>query len=112
MKVLERIVLENGVEIQLEDWNMENSEKFPKLYGYTIAAYPIAKNGNWIIKKNNPFRLSIPCNNYVGYTNEMVLSDYMRLKLGEITLEDLSEKYGDKEKAKYFMGLRDTLPQW
>ena len=112
MKVLERTFLENGVSIQLEDWHMENTEAYPNLYGYTIAAYPNAKNENRIIKKNKPFRLSIPFNSYTGYTDEMVLTDFMRLKLGEIKLEDLSERYYNRDKDKYFMGLIDKMPQW
>lgn len=112
MKVLERAETINGVAIQLEDWHMENTEAYPNLYGYTIGAYPIAKNDNWIIKKNRTFRLSIPFNSYTGYTDEMVLADYEKLKSGEISLEDLSDRYYNRDKDKYFMGLIDTIPHW
>ena len=111
-KILERAETPNGVKIQLEDWHMENTEEFPNLHGYTIGAYPIAKNGNWIIERNRPFRLTISFNSYTGYTDEMVLADYEKLKSGEITLEDLSERYWNRDKDKYFMGLIDTMPEW
>lgn len=111
-KILERTKTPDGTAIQLEDWHMENTEEFPDLYGYTIGAYPVAKNGNVFIKKNETFRLTISFNNYTGYTDEMVLADYEKLKSGEISLEDLSERYWNRDKDKYFMGLIDTMPQW
>lgn len=114
MKVIEIAETPNGVAIQLEDWHMENTEAFPNLHGYTIGAYPIAKNtGVWgIPKKDKTFRLTIAFNSYTGYTDEMVLADFMKLKLGEITLEDLSERYWNRDKDKYYMGLIDAMPQW
>lgn len=111
-KILETTETPDGTVIQLEDWHMENTEKFPNLYGYTIGAYPVAKNGSYFIRKNEKFRLTISFNNYTGYTDEMVLADYEKLKFGIITLEDLSERYWNRDKDKYYMGLIDTMPQW
>lgn len=112
MKVIERAETPNGVKIQLEDWHMENTEAHPNLYGYTIGAYPIAKNESYFIRRNKTFRLSISFNSYTGYTDEMVLTDYEKLKSGEITLEDLSDRYYNRDKDKYYMGLIDTMPKW
>ena len=44
MQIIDRAVMADGTKIQLEDWHSENSEKYPDLHGYTIGAYPIAKN--------------------------------------------------------------------
>ena len=39
MEIIERAIMPNGTEIQLEDW----SEDFPGVCELTIGAYPIAK---------------------------------------------------------------------
>lgn len=88
MKVIERAVMPNGTEIQLEDWRENNTKKYPDLYGLTIGAYPIAKNTGkhrWI-ESGNTFRLSIPMNQYSGYTNDGVKVDFEALKNGEKSL--------------------------
>lgn len=46
MKVIDRAVMPDGTKIQLEDWHDENTKEYPDLHGYTIGAYPIAKNTN------------------------------------------------------------------
>ena len=108
MKVLEQTTI-NGIVIQLEDWHENNTEDFPNLYGYTIGAYPIAKNSDYFVKNNEPFRLTISFNPYAGYTDEKVLADYEKLKNGYITLEDLSDRYWNNKKDMYYMGLIDTM---
>lgn len=44
MKVLEKALTPDGIEIQLEDWSEHNTAEYPNVYGFTIGAYPIAKN--------------------------------------------------------------------
>lgn len=43
MKIIERCVLFDGAEIQLEDWSEQNTEKYLHLYGFTVGAYPVAQ---------------------------------------------------------------------
>ena len=45
-KIIDKAILSDGTKIQLEDWHSENTEKYPDLHGYTIGAYPIAKNAS------------------------------------------------------------------
>lgn len=107
MKVIDRAVTPDGIQIQLEDWHENNTEEYPLLYGYTIAAYPIAKNTSkygWI-RSGSKFRLDISCNNYRNYIDEMVLADYEALKNGTKTLEDLQEHFYNGNKDKYYLGL-------
>lgn len=54
-KIIDTAVMSDGTKIQLEDWHSENSEEYPNLYGYTIAAYPVAKNsGRFGLAKDWP----------------------------------------------------------
>ena len=60
-KIIDKAVLSDGTKIQLEDWHSENTKVYPDLHGYTIGAYPIAKNtsrSGWI-RKGETFRLGI-----------------------------------------------------
>lgn len=43
-KIIDKAVLSDGTKIQLEDWHENNTTNYPELYGYTIAAYPVAKD--------------------------------------------------------------------
>lgn len=107
MKVIERATMPDGTDIVLEDWTDENTEAYPDLYGFTIAAYPIAKNSGkkgWI-QCGDTFRLSIPYNSYSGYTNDMVKSDYESLKNGTKILQDLAEHFGNGEKSMWYLGM-------
>ena len=81
-KIIDSAVLSDGTKIQLEDWHSENSKEYPDLHGYTIGAYPIAKNTNkWgLIETGKKFRLTIARNEYANYTDDMVLADYETLK--------------------------------
>ena len=61
MEIIERAVMPNGTEIQLEDWNSRNTLKYPDVYGLAIGAYPIAKNtgkGRWV-ESSERFRLTV-----------------------------------------------------
>ena len=95
MKVLEKFTMPNGVEVQLEDWREHNKPKYPTLYGFTIAAYPVAlRTGKYRwVEAGDKFRLQISHNPYTGYTEEKVLADYEALKHGEKSLEDLSDHF-------------------
>jgi hypothetical protein len=107
MKIIEKSILKDGTEIQLEDWSEHNSEEYPDLYGLTIGAYPYAKRTGkyrWV-EGGKRFRLSISNNKYMGYTDEMVKQDYNDLISGKKTLEDLSEHFYNGDKDKYYMGL-------
>jgi len=95
MKIIEHAVMPNGTEILLEDWRDKNTLEYPDLYGLQISAYPIAKNTGkfrWI-KGGKTFRISIPMNQYVGYTNDDVKADFEALKSGEKGLEDLAAHF-------------------
>ena len=106
MKVIERIKLQDGTEAQLEDWRMNNTEKFPNLYGYTIAAYPIAQraSGNFI-KNGEKVRIAISFNRYRNYSNEEVKADFEALRNGEKTLADLREHFENPKEDAYILGL-------
>lgn len=113
MKVLEKAILKNGVQVQLEDWQNKNTAEYPALYGLTIAAYPIAErsDGYWI-KGGEKFRLQISYNQYANYTNEIVLADYRALVNGEKSLEDLADYFYYGEKDKWRLGMKtDYRPQ-
>lgn len=45
-EIIDKAISPDGIEIQLEDWHSENSKEYPDVHGYTIGAYPIAKNTN------------------------------------------------------------------
>lgn len=104
-KIIRRDILPNGTKVQLEDWSPCNTKEYPNLHGYTIGAYPIAKESTNFIKKGETFRLSIPHNPYDDYTGDKILQDYDDLLNGNKTLEDLAEYYYDATKAKYLMGI-------
>jgi hypothetical protein len=107
MKVIERAVMPNGTDIQLEDWSKHNSKEYPDLYGLTIGAYPIARNtGRYrLVRGGERFRLSIARNSYTGYTNEQVKADYNALVSGEKTLEDLSSRFWYGKKDMWYLGM-------
>lgn len=113
-KIIDRAVMADGTKIQLEDWHSENSEKYPDLHGYTISAYPIAKNTSrfgWI-RKGETFRLAIARNEYANYTDDMVLADYEALKNGTKSFADLREYFWNREKDAFYLGLTDKEPEW
>lgn len=107
MKILERAIMPNGTEIQLEDWSEHNTAEYPNVYGFTIGAYPIAKNTskNRLIQSRNKFRLTISSNPYMEYTNDDVKNDFEALKTGSKTLEDLSEHFWYGKKDMYYLGM-------
>ena len=114
MKIIDSAVMPDGTRIQLEDWHDDNTAEFPDLYGYTIGAYPIAKNTDkWgLIKNGKRFRLSVSRNKYRNYTDENVLSDYEALKIGYKTLKDLREYFWNTKKDEFYLGLIDIEPEW
>ena len=82
MEIIERAVMPNGTEIQLEDWSSRNTPEYPDLYGLTIGVYPIAKNngkGRWV-ESGERFRLTISHNNHSGYANDDVKSGFFGIK--------------------------------
>lgn len=104
----------DGTEIQLEDWTEKNTEKYPNLYGLTIGAYPIARNTGkyrWI-ESGKAFRLSISQNEYTGYTNDRVEADFEALKSGNKKLEDLSERFWNREKDMWYLGMNVEYKGW
>lgn len=114
MKVLEKAIMPNGIEIQLEDWSEHNSEDYPNLYGFTIGAYPEAQRTGLyrFVQGGQKFRLSISNNNYMGYTNDQVRADYEALKSGEKKLEDLSERFWNHEKDMWYLGMDVEYKDW
>lgn len=112
-KIIDKAVLADKTEIQLEDWHDKNTKDYPNLYGYTIGIYPIARNiGKWgWIKSGETFRLSIGRNEYANYTDNMVLADYEALKNGTKTLVDLREHFNNRAKHEFYLGLIDKEPE-
>jgi hypothetical protein len=107
MKVLEKALTPDGIEIQLEDWSEHNTAEYPNVYGFTIGAYPTAKNTGkyrWV-QGGEKFRLSISQNKYKNYTNENVKADFEALKSGEKKLQDLSEYFWNGEKDMWYLGM-------
>lgn len=95
MKILEKSLMPNGAEIQLEDWGGKLS----------IGAYPIAKTGYGFVKYGEIFRLTISENQYIGYTNEDVRSDYEKLKSGEKQLEDMAKLFWNGKRDAVMLGI-------
>lgn len=114
MKVIERAVMPNGIEIQLEDWSENNTKKYPDLHGFTIGAYPVAKNtGKYrLIESGDKFRLQISMNQYRGYSNDDVKADFEALKNGEKSLEDLSDHFWNGEKDIWLLGMDVEYKGW
>lgn len=114
MKILEKAIMQNGTEIQLEDWSDKNTKEYPDLYGFAIGAYPIAKNTGkyrWIEGGDN-FRLSIHSNKHRNYTNEDVKTDFESLKNGEKSLEDLAAHFWNGEKDMWYLGMNVEYKGW
>jgi len=107
VKTLEKATLNNGTEILLQDWSDKNTEEYPNLYGYCINAYPVAKNtGKYrFIRAGERFLIHIAMNSYKGYTNEMVKSDFEKLKNGELQLTDLADKFWNGVKDQWYLGM-------
>lgn len=113
MKILECATMPNGTKIQLEDWSEHNTEQFPDLYGLQIGAYPIRKGHcKWWGNPGECFRLTIDMNQYVGYTNDDVKTDFESLKSGEKTLEDLATHFWNGEKDKWYLGMDVEYKGW
>ena len=113
-KIIDSAVLSDGTKIQLEDWHSKNSKEYPDLHGYTIGAYPIAKNTNrsgWI-QGGKTFRLTIARNEYAKYTDDMVLADYESLKNETKSLADLQDHFWNRDKDAFYLGLIDKEPEW
>lgn len=114
MKVVERAVMPNGTEIQLEDWRDHNMKEYPDLYGLTIGAYPIARNTTkyrWI-ESGQKFRVGISMNQYNGYSNEDVKADFEALKSGKKSLEDLKDHFLNGEKDMWLLGMNVEYKDW
>lgn len=114
MKIIERTVMPNGTEIQLEDWREDNTKEYPDLYGLTIGTYPIAKNTvkhKWI-ESGEKFRLQISVNQCSGYSNDDVKVDFEALKSGEKSLEDLADHFWNGEKDMWLLGMNVEYKGW
>lgn len=114
MKIIERAVMPNGIEILLEDWSDKNTKEYPDLYGLEIGAYPIARNTEkyrWI-ESGDTFRLSISMNHYRGYSNDNVRADFEALKNGEKSLEDLADHFWNGEKDMWLLGMNVEYKGW
>ena len=108
MTVLERGVMPDGIEIQLENWNDILADD-----NLAIAAYPIAKRSvGYTIEKGKRFRLQISANKYFNYFNEMVKADYLALIEGKKQLEDLSRQFYYLNRDMYALGMDvDYMPE-
>lgn len=108
MIVLERGVMPNGTEIQLENWKDILGDDH-----LSIAAYPVAKRSDgYFCKKGEHFRLEIISSQYFHYSNEMVKSDYLALIEGKKRLEDLYEHFYYGKRSMYRLGMDvDYMPE-
>ena len=100
MKIIEHAITPDGTEINLEDWSHNNT-------GLTIAAYPVAKNSgayDWV-RKGEQFCILISQNEYTGYSNDDVQTDFEALKNGTKTLKDLSGHFGNGKKDMWYLGM-------
>lgn len=107
MEIIRCDTMPDGTKIQLEDWTGKNTPEYPNLYGYIIAAYPIARRSSrykWI-EVGTPFLLDIPHNHYDGYEGDAIISDYNSLVSGEKSLADLRTHFWNGEKDAYYLGL-------
>lgn len=107
MEIIKRDTMPDGTQIQLEDWSGNNTPEYPNLYGYTIAAYPVAKRNSaysWVLS-GKTFLLDISHNHYDGYEGDAILSDYNALVSGDKSLEDLRSHFWNGEKDAYYLGL-------
>lgn len=95
MKILEKSAMENGVEIQLEDWDGK----------LAIGAYPVAKNGTGFVKYGKKFRLTISENQYISYSNDDVRTDFEKLKSGEKQLENMAHLFWNGNKDAIMLGI-------
>ena len=114
MKIIERAIMPDGTEIQLEDWSDKNTKEFPDLYGLMIGVYPIAKNTGkygWI-QSGEPYRISISENKYTGCSNDDVRKDFEALKNGTKTLEDLAAHFWNREKDMWYLGMDVEYKGW
>ena len=107
MKIVRRDTMPDGTHIQLEDWSEKNTPEYPNLYGYIIAAYPIAKRSSAykLVLAGSPFLLDISHNPYNGYEGNKILSDYDALVSGKKSLADLRPHFWNDEKDAYYLGL-------
>ena len=114
MKIIEYATMPDGTDIYLEDWSEKNTERFPDLYGLTIAAYPIAKNtGKYrLVRSGETFRISISQNKYTGCSNDNVQADFEALKNGTKTLEDLAAHFWNGEKDMWYLGMDVEYKGW
>ena len=101
-KIVDKAVLPDGTEIQLEDWSDNNT--IDHHAGWLIGAYPIAKETfGAYCTKGKPFRLTIY--NHKGYTDDMLIADYEALKNGTKTLADLRKHFWNHGRDCMALGL-------
>lgn len=92
MKILNKAVLPNGTNIQIEEWS-EDYSFYP--YGATLATYPKSKvniDGQFAPKWNKTFRCDFKFNNH-----EEALQAYNDLILGNKVLSDYANYLDDKK---------------
>lgn len=114
MKIIEMATMPDGTHIQLEDWSEHNSNEYPDLYGFTIGAYPIAKNTGkygWV-QGGKTFRLSISHNKFMEYTNDNVKEDFEALKNGTKRLQDLAKHFWYGQKDMWYLGMDVEYQGW
>jgi hypothetical protein len=106
MTIVDKDVMPDGTEIQLEDWRQD----YENVFGYVIGAYPIAKNTGkygWV-RGGQEFRLTININgNY-----DVAKAEYEALVRGEKTLEDMAPYFYDGEKAMWYLGMNVERRDW
>ena len=88
MKVIEKAITPCGVKIQIEDWK----ENYSFINTLNIGCYPTAtktQNSPFGLRNGKTFRLNID-----KFKNDKeVYKVFNKLKLGEITIKDLSNKF-------------------
>lgn len=104
-RIVDKSILPDGTEIQLEDWNAYNTTDHHA--GWQIGAYPIAKKSfGAYCQKGKPFRLTIY--SHKDYTDDMLKTDYKALKNGTKTLADLRKHFWNHGRDEMVLGLNDA----
>ena len=99
MKILQKGITPDGINIQIADWK-EDYSCFKTLM---IATFPIAKNTNntWV-KIGETFRLEL---SRFFTSDEEVNEIFKKLEEGKIRLEELSDHFWNYKKDMFYLGM-------
>ena len=109
MQIIDKAVMSDGTQIQLEDLSGEH--KLPDYDGLVIVFHTIAKKTfppkkGWYAQKGKEFHSCICCDK--NYTSDMLKADYEELKNGTKTLVDLKSYFLNGYRDCYVLGLEGS----